>query len=115
MSNPPNEKTPELLQSSKPCEKNSMEKMLLAFAFLFGKSGFDEINRKLDTLLMTNEELAQQLDNLAAQLNKALTEILAEISSLGTVPQSVVDKLTAAQGVAQQLDDLNPDQPPPTP
>ena len=89
--------------------------MFLALSYFFGKSGFDEINRKLDTILMTNDELVQALDDLAAQLNKALGEIMTEISNLGSVPQSVVDKLTAAKAVAQQLDDLNPDQPPPTP
>ncbi len=60
---------------------------------------------------MTFEELAAQLDALGAQLNRALTEILSEIQGLDSVPQSVIDKLTAAQAVAQQLDDLNPDPP----
>lgn len=64
---------------------------------------------------MTIEELGAALDALAAQLNKALNEIIAEIQGLDNVPQSVIDKLTAAQAVAQQLDDLNPDQPPPPP
>jgi len=64
---------------------------------------------------MTLEELAAQLDVLGAQLNKALQEILAEIQALDNVPQSVIDKLTAAQAVAQQLDDLNPDPPQPNP
>ncbi len=60
---------------------------------------------------MTFEELAAQLDALGAQLNKALQEIITEIQGLDSVPQSVIDKLTAAQAVAQQLDDLNPDPP----
>ncbi len=60
---------------------------------------------------MTFEELAQQIDDLGAQLNKALTEIIAEIANLDNVPQNVIDKLTAAKAVAQQLDDLNPDPP----
>jgi len=61
---------------------------------------------------MTFQELTEQLDALGAQLNKALTEILAEIQALDNVPQAVIDKLTAAQAVAQQLDDLNPDETP---
>jgi hypothetical protein len=64
---------------------------------------------------MTFEELAAQLDALGAQLNKALQEIITEIQGLDSVPQSVIDKLTAAQAVAQQLDDLNPDPPKPNP
>jgi len=60
---------------------------------------------------MNFQELADQLDALAAQLNKALGEIQAEIANIGNVPQSLVDKLDAAKAVAQQLDDLNPDTP----
>ena len=74
-----------------------------------------EIHLNTERLLVNNQELAQALDDLAAQLNKALGEILAEVQALGTVPQAVVDKLTAAQGIAQQLDDLNPDTPAPQP
>jgi len=61
---------------------------------------------------MTFEELAQELEDLGAQLNKALGEILEEIQDLDNVPQAVIDKLTAAKAVAQQLDDLNPDESP---
>ncbi len=70
---------------------------------------------QLRKLNMTFQELAQQLDDLGAQLNKALEEILAEIQALDNVPQAVIDKLTAAKAVAQQLDDLNPDPPQPNP
>lgn len=73
------------------------------------------VNHQLRRQNMTIEELGAALDALAAQLNKALNEIIAEIQGLDNVPQSVIDKLTAAQAVAQQLDDLNPDQPPPPP
>jgi hypothetical protein len=73
------------------------------------------VNIQLRRITMTFEELAAQLDALGAQLNKALQEILAEIQGLDSVPQSVIDKLTAAQAVAQQLDDLNPDTPAPNP
>ncbi len=62
---------------------------------------------------MTNEELAQQLDDLAAQLNKALQEIITAIGNVDNVPQAVIDKLNAAKAIAQQLDDLNPDTPSP--
>ena len=64
---------------------------------------------------MTFEEYAAQMDALGAQLNKALQEIIAEIQGLDVVSQPLVDKLVAAQAVAQQLDDLNPDPPKPNP
>ena len=64
---------------------------------------------------MNNEEFRIQMGLLVDQLVKALAEIIAEIQALDTVPQATVDKLTAAQAVAQQLDDLNPDGPPPPP
>lgn len=64
---------------------------------------------------MTFEEYSAAMQALVDQLNKALTEILAEIGGLDNVPQPLIDKLTAAQAVAQQLDDLNPDQPKPNP
>jgi len=70
------------------------------------------INIQLRKLTMTFEELAQELDDLGSQLNKALGEILQEIQNLDNVPQAVIDKLTAAKAVAQQLDDLNPDETP---
>jgi len=66
---------------------------------------------QLRKINMTFEEYAAQMDALGAQLNKALQEILAEIQGLDVVPQPLVDKLVAAQAVAQQLDDLNPDPP----
>ena len=71
-----------------------------------------KINQRLK---MNFQELADQLDALAAQLNKALGEIQTEIANIGNVPQSIIDKLDAAKAVAQQLDDLNPDAPPPQP
>lgn len=60
---------------------------------------------------MTNEEFLVQFSALVDQLVKALAEITAEIANIDNVPQATVDKLAAAQAVAQQLDDLNPDPP----
>ena len=67
------------------------------------------VNIQLNRLNMNQQELAQALADLAAQLQKALDEIIAEIANLDNVPQSTIDKLNAAKAVAQQLDDLNPD------
>ena len=70
------------------------------------------VNVQLKHLIMTNEEFRIQLSALVDQLVKALAEIVAEIQAGDTVPQATVDKLIAAQAVAQQLDDLNPDESP---
>jgi hypothetical protein len=78
---------------------------------LWLKETLVRIEQKLDKSLMTIEELGTAIDELGAQLNKALAEIIAEIQALGMVPQPIVDKLVAAKAVAQQLDDLNPDTP----
>ncbi len=64
---------------------------------------------------MTNAEFLAQFSALVDQLVKALAEITAEMSGIDNVPQATVDKLAAAQAVAQQLDDLNPDPPQPNP
>jgi len=89
--------------------------IMLKLILLLQLAAIIAVNIQLRKINMTFEELAQQLDDLGAQLNKALTEILAEIQGLDSVPQSVIDKLTAAKAVAQQLDDLNPDTPAPQP
>ena len=69
------------------------------------------VNYQIRILIMTNAEFFAQMSTLVDQLVKALNEIVAEINAGDTVPQATVDKLVAAQAVAQQLDDLNPDQP----
>ncbi len=75
----------------------------------------DRIESQLRKLIMTNAEFLAQISGLVDQLVKALAEITAEIQNLDSVPQATVDKLAAAQAVAQQLDDLNPDAPAPSP
>jgi len=82
---------------------------LLLFLLLVAAIG---INIQLRILIMNNEEFRIQMGLLVDQLVKAFGEIIAEIQALDTVPQATVDKLTAAQAVAQQLDDLNPDETP---
>jgi hypothetical protein len=69
------------------------------------------VNIQLRRIVMTNEEFLVQFSALVDQLVKALAEITAEIANIDNVPQATVDKLAAAQAVAQQLDDLNPDPP----
>ncbi len=72
------------------------------------------VNVQLRHIIMTNAEFLAQISGLVDQLVKALAEITAEIQNLDNVPQATVDKLAAAQAVAQQLDDLNPDAPAPS-
>ncbi len=73
------------------------------------------VNVQLKHLIMTNAEFLAQISGLVDQLVKALAEITSEIQNLDNVPQATVNKLAAAQAVAQQLDDLNPDSPAPVP
>ncbi len=73
------------------------------------------VNVQLRKIVMTNAEFLAQFSALVDQLVKALGEITAEIQNIDNVPQATVDKLVAAQAVAQQLDDLNPDPPTPNP
>ncbi len=73
------------------------------------------VNVQLRRIVMTNAEFLAQFSALVDQLVKALAEITAEIAGMDNVPQATVDKLAAAQAVAQQLDDLNPDPPQPQP
>ncbi len=88
--------------------------MLYLLLFLILVSAI-AVNVQLKHIIMTQAEFLAQISGLVDQLVKALAEITAEIQNLDSVPQATVDKLAAAQAVAQQLDDLNPDSPAPNP
>jgi hypothetical protein len=60
-------------------------------------------------ITMKIDEVGPRLSALGAKLVKALDEIRAAIEKSGDVPPDVEAKLQAAEGVAQELDDLNPD------
>lgn len=81
---------------------------LLLFLLLVGLIA---VNIQLRKLTMNQQELAQELSNLTAQLLKALNEIIAALQAGQEVTPEVIEKLEAAKALAQQLDDLNPDQP----
>lgn len=75
-----------------------------------------------DTILMNQTELQAALDAVNDQLTKATAEINAEIATLtaeiaagGVTTPGVDASLARLQGLAQALDDLNPDAPPPAP
>ncbi len=89
--------------------------MILSLIFLIQTALTAVITLQLRKIIMTNAEFLAQFTALVDQLVKALAEITAEISGMDNVPQATVDKLAAAQAVAQQLDDLNPDPPQPNP
>ncbi len=89
--------------------------MILSLIFLIQTALTAVITLQLRKIIMTNAEFLAQFTALVDQLVKALAEITAEISGMDNVPQATVDKLVAAQAVAQQLDDLNPDPPKPNP
>lgn len=66
-------------------------------------------------------ELPGILDKLSTQLEKAQTEIVAEIATLKAsledvdIPPAAEASITKLGTLAQTLDDINPDLPPPTP
>lgn len=61
--------------------------------------------------LVNQTELAQELNNLTTQLLRALNEIISALQAGQEVTPEVIEKLNAAKALAQQLDDLNPDNP----
>ena len=61
----------------------------------------------LEKILMSQQE---QIDALAAQLDKVKTEILAQVAALqAQIDAGGVVDLTALTAAVQSLDDLNPD------
>lgn len=80
------------------------------------------IKEQNKVIIMKNEELAQGLTDLGAQLAKVNTEITGKIKDLqdaidntDNVPDSVVTAFNALKPAVQTLDDLVPDAPAPTP
>lgn len=66
--------------------------------------------------MATQQEVANALTALTAQLNKIKTEVSLKLQELadaianqGNASQEVVDALAAAQDAVKQVDDLNPD------
>lgn len=81
----------------------------------------DKILKLLEKIMATNAELAQSLNDLKAQADKARQEIVDKVAALeaaiqagGTTPE-VDAALAALKGSVQSLDDLNPDVPPAPP
>lgn len=81
-----------------------------------------KLDKILEQIIMTNDELQASLADLTAQADKARSEIVAKIAELeaaiaaggGTTP-AVDAALAALKGSVQSLDDLNPDVPAPPP
>ena len=74
------------------------------------------------TTMATLTELQASMDAVGDQLTKATSEIVAEIKTLqdevaagGVTTPGIDASLARLQGLAQALDDLNPDVPPPAP
>ena len=78
------------------------------------------INRKLNTIMASQKELADKLTAIGDELDKATAEIVAAIQALkdalaaagGTTPE-VDAAVVRLEGGAKSLDDLNPDAAPP--
>jgi predicted nucleic acid-binding Zn-ribbon protein len=63
---------------------------------------------KMEKIMSENQA---KIDALAAQLQKAKAEIVAEIEALKNQPGAEVLNFSALESAAQGLDDLNPDDP----
>jgi hypothetical protein len=77
---------------------------------------FKPILLMLEVILMNQVELARQLEELAAQNEKARAEIVARIAELeaalenaGTVSEEVTAALDALKASVQADDDMHPD------
>jgi hypothetical protein len=77
------------------------------------------IEERLDRIMTTQAELAQQITDLTAQNEKARAEVLAKIADMqaaidaaGTVDQAVLDAFAALKLSVQADDDIVPDQAP---
>lgn len=73
---------------------------------------------QLKSINMNQQELAQQLTELAAQTAKAKEEVLAQVAELenkivqaGTLTPEVEAALAALKESVQAIDDINPDAP----
>lgn len=73
---------------------------------------------QLKTINMNQQELAQQLTELAAQTAKAKDEVLAQVADLenkivaaGNLTPEVEAALAAVKESVQGIDDINPDAP----
>lgn len=74
------------------------------------------LKHKINKIMLTQAELAQQLTDLGTQLDKVSAEINAEIQKLtdaiaaaGTTTPEVDAALASLKAKVQSLDDLNPD------
>jgi seryl-tRNA synthetase len=81
----------------------------------------NSINQKLNQIMATQAELAQQLRDVTAQNEKARQEILKKISDLeqaiidaGNTSPEVDEALTALKASVQTDDDIVPDTTEPT-
>ena len=75
-------------------------------------SKLDSIIQKLNSIIMTNEELKNLLVDANAKVDKIKTEIQALkdlVAASENVPQDVVDAVNALGSNLQSADDLNPD------
>lgn len=81
----------------------------------------DNIERKLNKIIMTQAELVTQLNTITAQVAKIgvetgntlqqVIDLKALLAAGGTVTPEVIDAVTALQAQAQKTDDLVPDAP----
>lgn len=76
-----------------------------------------EVLNLLKEIRMTQEQLAQAMKDLKAQLGKVKDEVIAKVVAVEAAVGKTTPEVDAAfadlKGAVQVLDDLNPDAPPP--
>jgi len=82
------------------------------------KQLLNSIIKKLNTMALSHAELAQQLTDVATQVEKSKAEITTKIADLeaaiqnaGNTTQEVDNALAALKTAVQGVDDIVPDQP----
>lgn len=88
----------------------------------------ESLSKQLKKILMNAQEAVAALNAIKAQNAKALAEIRGKLDGLlktiedlqgtianGQLPQEVTDAISAVATSSQELDDIVPDAPPPTP
>lgn len=84
-------------------------KILLSAIVLLQLIGLRKQHFQFKKIRMTQEELADALEKVAAQIKKGIDEVVAAVNQQGNTTPRVDAALTALQGFGQQLDDLNAD------
>src|SRR5262249_6464814 len=94
--------------------------LLLVVQTLIVRGGFRTLANKLEQVMATQKDAADQLNAVAAELAKANAELQAKIQALtdaanaaDTVSPELQTAIDGVTGAAKTIDDIVPDAPPP--